>query len=69
MRKVELVSAGMQTEEEPKRKVESTDAQTDVTLAQWCSLSWLPMPDDVKIVYDGDGLDEDDFNETGVLMD
>ena len=59
----------MQTEEELKSEAKSVDVQTDVALAQWCSLSWVPMPDDVKIVYDGDFSDEDNFDEAGILMD
>ena len=68
-RQPETNSTGMQTEEEPKREAKSVDVQTDVALAQWCSLSWVPMPDDVKIVYDGDFSDEDDIDGAGILMD
>ena len=60
---------GVQTEEELKPEAKAVDVQTDVTLAQSCSLSWVPMPDDVKIVYDGDFSDEDNVDDAGILMD
>ena len=62
-------SIGTQTESIAPKVTEATEVQTDVALVMRCAVSWLPMPEDVQMVFDGDEEDYEGNDRVGILTD